>query len=75
VLAEMWHIARQLNSHLRGYIFDKAHLIRDMIRLPAFMYHQAINLFDFLAGLSPSKPHLQPITAPLSAEKKPSGDQ
>jgi flagellar biosynthesis GTPase FlhF len=30
-----------------------------------------INLFDFLASQPLSKPHLQPITAPLSAEKKP----
>ena len=41
VLSEMWHIARGLNLHLRGYIIDKADLIQDTIRLPAFMYHQA----------------------------------
>jgi hypothetical protein len=39
------------------------------------MYHRLINLFDFLASLLLSKPHLQPITAPLSAEKKTSKDQ
>jgi hypothetical protein len=74
-LVEMWHISRQLNLHLYGYALEKTHLIRSIICAPVLLYQQLINLFDFLASLPLSKPHLQPITAPLSAEKKSSKDQ
>ena len=75
VPVEMWHLSCRLNLHVDGYILENAHLIRDMIYFLAFIYHRSINLFDFLASLTLSTPHLQPITAPLSGEKKPTRDQ
>jgi hypothetical protein len=71
----MWHMACWLNLHPCGYIIENIGAITAGNCFPALTYHQAINLFGFLGGLSLVQPHLQPITAPLGDDKNPSRDQ
>ena len=68
-------MAYQLNLHPYGYIIENTGSITYVNFHPVSRYRRLINLFGFLGSLSLVGPHLQPITAPLNAEKNPFRDQ
>jgi hypothetical protein len=68
----MWHIARQLNLRPSKYIVDNTDLIGALFSVPAHYTAKPLNLFGFLTSFPLARPHLQPIIAPLRAEKNPS---